>query len=86
MIFAKSRIFLFLAAATTGVIGVGTGFHYLSRPVPGSPEFYLAKADEMAFNNNWIGAAPVYKTAQNSFAARGDIKHALYAEVSQFRL
>ncbi len=67
--------------AIGGVVGAITGFYYLSRPVPGTPEFYLARADEMAFNNNWIGAAPVYKTAQSGFAARGDVRGALYAEV-----
>ncbi len=76
----KSRKFLFAAVAIGLAIVAGRA---LWRPAAGTPEFYLAKADEMAFNNAWIPAAPLYKMAQNGFRARGDITRALYAEVSQ---
>jgi hypothetical protein len=45
------------SAALAGVL-VAFAYHALTRPVPGSPAADLAEADEMAFNNNWIGAAP----------------------------
>lgn len=52
-------------------------------PSPGSPEAYLAAADGMAFNNNWMGAAPLYRRAEFGFRARKDSARSLYAEVSQ---
>jgi CHAT domain-containing protein len=82
-VFRKSRLFLFALGAIAAAILVSVAVHVLSHPAFGTPEFYLAEADEMAFNNNWMGAAPLYKTAQTGFLRRGDTDHALYAEVSQ---
>lgn len=82
-IFPKSRKLVIAAGAVASAIIIAVAVHVISRPAPGTPEFYLAKADEMAFNNNWMGAAPLYKAAQTAFLARGDSTHALYAEVSQ---
>lgn len=81
--FFKSHKFIFAAGAIAAVAIVGIAISFVSRAGPGSAEFYLAKADEMAFNNNWMGAAPLYKTAQTGFLARRDTDHVLYAEVSQ---
>jgi hypothetical protein len=79
----KARIFSgFLCAAgvvATGVIAVRVA----AKPQPGSAEANLAQGDEMAFNNNWIGAASPYRKAQVAFFSRGDSARALYAEASQ---
>ena len=37
----------------------------------------------MAFNNNWISAAPLYKRAEEEFRKEGHAGKALYAEASQ---
>jgi hypothetical protein len=49
-----------------------------------SAEDVLAAADGLAWNNNWLGALPLYVRAEQLFLSKGDKGHALYAHVSQF--
>ena len=49
-----------------------------------SAEDVLAAADGLAWNNNWLGALPLYVRAEQLFRSKGDKGHALYAHVSQF--
>ncbi len=81
-------IFLMKAVALSFALAVVAGIsfftiHWIRRPVPGSPEDLLSHADEMAWNNDWSGAAPLYAKAEALFRARGDAFHSLYAQVSR---
>ena len=60
--------------------------HWAQRPSPGSAEELLKRADEFAWNNNWLAADPLYRRAEQMFRSKGDQGHALYANVSQFPL
>lgn len=53
-----------------------------SGPDPGA---LLKEADRLAWLRAWSAAEPHYLQAQKLFAARGDERNALYAEVSAFR-
>jgi CHAT domain-containing protein len=79
----KTRVF----ATFAFVIGIGilsgVVFHAVSKPSDGSAASDLSRADEMAFNNNWIGAAPLYHSAERKFLAKADVADALYAKASQ---
>lgn len=57
---------------------------WIQRPSPNSAEGLLSRADDLAWNNNWLAALPLYTQAERSFKAKGDMDHALYAHVSQF--
>jgi tetratricopeptide (TPR) repeat protein len=56
---------------------------WIGRPSPGSPEGLVSRADEMAWNNDWNGAAPLYTRAETLFRRKGDMAHALYAKVGR---
>src|SRR5438309_8716758 len=56
---------------------------WLTRPTPDSVEGLLARADDLAWNNNWTAAFPLFGKARVLFERRGDYEHALYAKVSQ---
>lgn len=49
------------------------------------PEQLLREADRLAWFRAWSAAEPKFLEAQKRFAARGDQRNALYAEVSAFR-
>ena len=49
-----------------------------------SPEGILARADNLAWNNLWIAAQPLYAEAERRFRQEGRPSEALYAHVSQF--
>lgn len=49
------------------------------------PEQLLREADRLAWLRAWSAAEPKFIEAQRLFAARGDKRNALYAEVSAFR-
>jgi hypothetical protein len=44
----------------------------------------LAKADQLAWNNNWLGAFPLYAQAERLLQENGDRGRTPYAHVSQF--
>jgi CHAT domain-containing protein len=64
------------------VLGTLGAYLFTWRPAS-SPEQILQHADEMAWLNNWFGAAPEYRRAEKLFEKRGDAPLALYAHVSQ---
>src|SRR5271163_1410863 len=49
-----------------------------------TPEGILARADDLAWNNLWIAAQPLYADAERRFNAEHRPSEALYAHVSQF--
>ncbi len=59
-------------------------FSWIGRRSTTSPEDVLAAADRLGWNNNWLGALPLYVRAEQMFRSKGDRGHALYAHVSQF--
>ena len=83
MIFAKRRGALIgIAIAFLIAVAVAVIVHH-PHSAPNSPEGLLLKADQMAWGNNWPGAAPYYAQAEVLFKNRHDSRHALYARVSQ---
>jgi hypothetical protein len=69
-------VYMVMLLAAVAVIAWAL-YHALSSPTPGTAKAYLAQADDMAFNNNWIGAAPVYRRAELGLRAKGDLQRAL---------
>jgi CHAT domain-containing protein/predicted negative regulator of RcsB-dependent stress response len=61
----------------------------LCRPVVAQdgadPTKLLAEAERLAWLKAWTRAAPLYAEAEKLFAARGDRRNALYAEVNHLR-
>ncbi len=53
------------------------------RVAPDSADALLRRADELAWNDKWFAAAPLYRQAEIKFAAGGNRAKALYAQVSQ---
>jgi len=49
----------------------------------GEPQRVLDQADNLAWNNQWFKAEPVYHRAEELFEGSGDRSRALYAHVSQ---
>jgi CHAT domain-containing protein len=49
-----------------------------------SAEVVLDNADKLAWNNQWMQAAPLYARAEKQFLRQGRRSRALYAHVSQF--
>jgi len=68
-----------LLAALLSIVG----YQVFRRRNPNAPEALLKRADEMAWLNNWIGAAPLYRRAENQFTQQHQFSKALYARVSQ---
>jgi tetratricopeptide (TPR) repeat protein len=54
-------------------------------PQTTDPHKLLAEADRLAWLRVWTRAEPLYGEAQKRFAAAGDRRNALYAEVCQLR-
>lgn len=52
---------------------------------PADPHKLLAEADRLAWLRAWTRAEPMYAQARKSFAAAGDKRNALYAEICQLR-
>jgi hypothetical protein len=60
----------------------------LAQRYAGSPkghEQLIQQADRLSWLKNWTRAEPLYGEAQQLFAARGDRRNALYAEISALR-
>jgi CHAT domain-containing protein len=77
-VLAIGAIAIVVAASATLVV------RWMNRPSPYSAEGLLARADELAWNNNWLAAFPIYVKAEEAFEGKGDTRNALYAHVSQF--
>jgi CHAT domain-containing protein len=85
---AKLRKCVLITSATGFALfclATATLFFYriITRPEPGTPEALLEVADERAWLNDWEGAAPLYKLAEQSFVKQHKAAEALYARVSQ---
>jgi CHAT domain-containing protein len=74
---ATAVLLLVSVASVTYVV------RWLSRPAPYSAEGLLSQADELAWNNDWGAAFPLFVRAQALFERKRDLGHALYAKVSQ---
>jgi len=59
------------------------GYQVFRRPNPNAPQALLKRADKMAWLNDWIGAAPLYRRAETELIDRHQYSKALYARVSQ---
>ena len=69
-----------LICAVAMVVGV---HRLLTKPKPNSAEALLEKADNLAWLNNWVEAAPLYKQAEGMFSQQHKLAQALYTNVSQ---
>jgi tetratricopeptide (TPR) repeat protein len=56
---------------------------YTSREQPDNPDWLLRQADDQAWQNDWIAAAPIYRKAELLYEQRHEPQKALYARVSQ---
>jgi hypothetical protein len=66
------------------ILAVGFSYHaYRYRRQPDNPDWLLRQADEQAWLNNWINAAPIYHRAEILYQQRSEPAKALYARVSQ---
>ena len=65
-------------------IGTLLGFP-ASAQGPYDPERLLEQADRLSWLKAWTRAEPLYQEAERLFAARGDRRNALYAEVNRLR-
>ena len=66
------------------ILAIALSYHaYRERPRPDDPDWLLQRADEQAWLNQWIDAAPVYHRAELLFQQRNEPARALYAQVSQ---
>jgi CHAT domain-containing protein len=62
---------------------------FLCNPASGqnmsNPEQLLAEAERLAWMKAWTKAEPLYAAAERAFAARGDRRNALYAQINALR-
>jgi hypothetical protein len=66
------------------ILAIALSYHaYRERPRPDDPNWLLQRADEQAWLNQWIDAAPVYYRAELLYRQRNEPAKALYAHVSQ---
>lgn len=68
-----------LSAAIVLVVGYNIHRHVATD----SANQLLKKADDLAWNNQWIAAEPHYRQAEQLFTRQGNSSKALYARVSQ---
>src|SRR3989442_11262803 len=59
--------------------------HPASAQNSSDPEQLLAEADRLAWLKAWTKAEPLYTAAAREFAARGDKRNALYAQINALR-
>ena len=78
-----------LKIATTAILALASlvlailFVRWITRPSPKSAAGLMARADQLAWNNNWLAAFPLYVEAERLFKERGDQGNALYAHASQ---
>lgn len=51
----------------------------------GNPEAALAEAERLAWLKNWTRAEPLFASAEQAYAARGDRRNELYARIGKLR-
>jgi hypothetical protein len=80
----RARIAVPLLTAAAAILAIAVSYHaYRYRRQPGDPDWLLRQADEQAWLNNWINAAPAYHRAEILYRQRSEPAKALYAHVSQ---
>src|SRR5262249_28630274 len=67
-----------------GVIAI-IGVSWPALAQENDPEKLIQQAERLAWLKAWIRAEPLYAEAARLFAARGDRRNALYAEVNRLR-
>ena len=79
----KARIALTLLAGCA-VLAVAVSYQaYRDRRQPDDPDWLLQQADEQAWLNDWMSAAPVFHKAELLYQQRNEQAKALYAHVSR---
>src|SRR5215469_4010970 len=79
----RARIVVPLLTACA-ILAAAVSFQaYRHRQRPDDPDWLLQRADEQAWLNDWINAAPVYHKAEVLYQQRNEPAKALYAHVSQ---
>ena len=68
-----------ISATIVIVVGYTINRHVTSR----NADALLKTADDLAWNEKWLAAEPLYKQAEVEYAAEGNSSKALYAQVSQ---
>src|SRR5258708_37633153 len=64
------------------ILAIAVSYHaYRDRRQPDDPDWLLRHADEQAWLNEWINAAPVYHRAEIFYQQRSEPAKALYAQV-----
>jgi hypothetical protein len=64
-------------------VAIGPLLRFMRRHSPDPLSRLLEQADEKAWLNNWIDAAPLYREAETLCIRRNDQSCALYSHVSQ---
>ncbi len=78
-----TRTLCIVATASCIALGAAIKVHWSSTDQQ-SAEALLTRADDLAWNNQWLAAAPLYLKAENLFVQEHRPAEALYAHVSQF--
>ncbi len=79
----QSVAVLITCAVAIILLFVFISYRIRQRVASDSADALLRRADELAWNDNWFAAAPLYGQAEIKFAAEGNRAKALYAQVSQ---
>ena len=70
-------------------VGVVAVIAFLCHPASAqnssAPEQLLVEAERLAWLKAWTKAEPLYAAAEREFAARGDKRNALYAQINTLR-
>jgi CHAT domain-containing protein len=83
LIMLRSRkVRLLVVASGITAVALWTAHHVAVRSR--TPDGILARADDLAWNNLWISAQPLYEKAERGFNEEHSPSEALYAHVSQF--
>ncbi len=83
MLNPRMRTACIIAAGPVIALGIGIKMHRAPTDKE-SPDAVLARADDLAWNNQWLAAAPLYLNAEHLFRQEHRPAEALYAHVSQF--
>jgi CHAT domain-containing protein len=78
----RTRIVAAVAGLAVGTIGCFLALRHNAKKH--SPDAILARADDLSWHNDWMGAAPLYAQAETLFQKANRPSEALYAHVSQF--
>ena len=71
------------AVSLSAAIVIVVGYNIQRHVATDNSNQLLKKADDLAWNNQWIAAEPLYNQAEQMFARQGNSSRALYARVSQ---